>query len=153
MEFINEYASKEDIKKYGVEKFIEKFKWHVCSPKRIEDVDWTIDKEEEIWLAKFGEETDPKIDHASTNENIFILHYKGVDLEVRLWEEEDGQCNIYESPFILIWKYLSSTPNSFAKVKEEEIKEVLKEALLTYGDRGIRAKGTGKDAIVKFRNF
>jgi len=152
MEFINEYASKEDIKKYDVEKFIEKFKWHNGHP-RIDNFSWTIDKERELWFAKFGEETDPKIDHASTRENIFILHYKDTDIEVRLWQEEDGQCNIYKSPFILIWKYLSATPNSFAKVKEEEIKEVLKEALLAYGNRGVRAQGTGKDAIVKFRNF
>ena len=152
MAIINEYISQEDIKKYNLEKLVKKYKFY---PRhlQIDNISWTVDKKRDIWLIRCAEEHDPDIDHAGTRENIFTLHYKGVDIEVRVWLEEDSQTNIYISPFIVIWRFLSVDPSSFDGVDEKEIKEVLKEFLTVYGDSGIRAQKEAKNAIVKFRNF
>ena len=152
MAIINEYVSQEDIKKYNLEKLVKKYKFY---PRhlQIDSISWTVDKERDIWLIRCAEEHDPDIDHGTTREHIFTLHYKGVDIEVRVWLEEDSQTNIYISPFIVIWRFLSVNPSSFDGVDEKEIKEVLKEFLTAHGDRGIRAQREGKNAIVKFRNF
>ena len=152
MAIINEYVSQEDIKKYNLEKLVKKYDFYTYSPS-LDSIDWTVDKERGIWLISCGLEHNPDIDHGTTRENIFTLHYKGVDIEVRVWLEEDSQTNIYISPFIVIWRFLSVDPSSFDGVDEKEIKEVLKEFLTVYGDSGIRAQKEAKNAIVKFRNF
>jgi len=152
MAIINEYVSQEDIKKYNLEKLVKKYEFYPISPS-LDSISWTVDKERGIWLIRCGRERDPDIDHGRTNEHIFTLHYKGVDIEARVWLEEDSQTNIYISPFIVIWKFLSVDPSSFDGVDEKEIKEVLKEFLTAHGHRGIRAQEEAKNAIVKFRNF
>ena len=152
MAIINEYVSQEDIKKYNLEKLVKKYEFY---PRylQIDSISWTVDKERDIWLIRCAEEYNPDIDHAGTREHIFTLYYKGVDIEVRVWLEEDSQTNIYISPFIVIWRFLSVDPSSFDGVDENEIKEVLKEFLTVYGDSGVWAQKEAKNAIVKFRNF
>ena len=153
MAFVNEWISQEDIKKYGFEELAEKYVRLLERDGFLREPDWTVDRERESWLCWFRNETDLNIDHGRTRESLFVLHYKGANIEVRVWLEEDSQTNIYKTPFVVIWKLLALSPSSFESAGEEEIKEVLKEAFLIYGHRGVHAQGEGKNAIVQFRNF
>ena len=156
MAFVNEYISQEDITKYKFEGLAKKYSNLYNSSSFLIKADWTVDKERESWLSWFRNETDNTpnaFDHATTRESVFILHYKGKNIEARVWLEEDSKLSIYKSPYIVIWRFISISPSSFEGVEETEIKAVLQEALSVYGLRGIRAQGEGKNAIVEFRNF
>jgi len=153
MAFVNEWMNQEDIEKYGFEELTQKYVRSLEGDIFLRKPHWTIDKERKSWLKWFRDETDPEIDHGRTRESLFILHFKGMNIEARVWLEEDSKLSIYESPYIVIWKFLSISPSSFEGVDEKEIKAVLQEALNVYGLRGIRAQGEGKNAIVQFRNF
>ena len=156
MGFVNEYMSQEDIEKYGFEGLAKKYSDLYDSSSFLIDSHWTVDKERESWLCWFRNEPDNApgaFDHATTRESVFILHYKGKNIEVRVWLEEDSKLSIYQSPYIVIWRFISLAPASFEGTEEAEIKVVLQEALSVYGLRGIRAQGEGKNAIVEFRNF
>lgn len=153
MAFVNEYMSQEDIEKYGFEALAKEYSNLYDSSSFLIDSHWTVDKEKESWLCWFRNEPDPYIDHATTRENVFILHYKGANIEARVWLEEDSKLSIYQSPYIVIWRFISISPSSFEGTQEAEIKTVLQEALSVYGLRGIRAQGEGKNAVVEFRNF
>jgi len=136
MAFINEYISEEDIEKYQLKELIEKYKRYNSSPD-FDNINWTIDKEEDTWFIFFGREHDPDMDHGFTREHIFILHYKGEDIEARLWLEEDSQTNIYKKPFTKNWKLLSLSPFS-KNINIQELKNILCEALKKYAHKGIR---------------
>ncbi len=139
MAFVNEYIGDEDIARYHLKELIEKYKRYTYSPD-IDNIDWTIDKEEDIWLIFFGREHDPDMDHGYTREHIFVLYYKGQLVEARLWLEEDSQTDIYKTPFIKKWKLLSLSPASCHNLTTEELKKVLCKALHHYGHKGIRKK-------------
>ena len=153
MAFVNEYMSQEDVKKYGFEELVQQYVTFAGREGFLREPDWTVDEERENWLCWFCNESDPYMDHATTRESVFILHYKGRNIEARVWLDEDSQTNIYISPFIVIWRFMSISPSSFKDAEEAEIKTVLQEALSVYGLRGIHAQGEGKNAIVEFRNF
>ncbi len=153
MAFINEWMSQEDIKKYRFKELAEKYVRLLERDVFLRKPNWTVDRERSVWLKWFRNETDIHIDHGRTRESLFILHHKGVNIEARLWLEEESQTNIYKTPFVVIWKLLSLSPSSLESADENEIKEVLKEALSVYGSAGIRAQGEEKKAIVQFRDF
>lgn len=156
MAFVNEYMTQEDVKKYGFEELVQQYVTFAGREGFLREPDWTVDKERESWLCWFRNETDNTpnaFDHATTRESVFILHYKGKNIEARVWLEEDSKLSIYKSPYIVIWRFISISPSSFEGVEETEIKAVLQEALSAYGSAGIRAQGEEKNAIVEFRNF
>ena len=154
MTFVNEYISNEDIEKYHLKDLIEKYKRYTYSPD-IDNINWTIDKEENIWLILFGIEHDPDMDHGYTSEHIFVLYYKGDLIEARLWLEEDSSFNISIRPYIINWRLLSL--NSLSKnINIDEIKKVLCKALTNYGKYGINdqdKKGLKESIIVTCNNF
>jgi len=155
MAFINEYISEEDIEKYDLKKLIEKYKRYNSSP-RLDDIEWTIDKENDIWLIFFGREHDPKMDHGFTKEHIFILYYKGKYIEARLWGEVNGSLKNLSNPFFVDWKLLSLSPNSFKNLDTEIIKQVLCDALKIYGRFGMfdqRHEGLVESLVVSCTNF
>ena len=137
MAFINEYISEEDIDTYSIEELIKKYKRYTYSP-NIDNIDWTIDKEEDTWLIPFGREHDPDMDYGYTREHIFVFHYKGQNIEVRLWLEEDSQTNISKTPFVKNWKLLSLS--SFDNIDNQELINILCKSLKHYGHKGIRKK-------------
>ena len=155
MAFINEYISEEDIEKYDLKKLIEKYKRYTYSPD-IDDIDWTIDRENDIWLIFFGREHDPEMDHGFTREHIFVLYYKGHIIEARLWLEEDSSFNISTRPYIINWKLLVLAPSSLNEVDISLIKRILCDALKFYGKYGVEDKdeeGLLESIIVSCKNF
>jgi len=156
MAFVNEYISDEDIERYHLKNLIEKYKRYTYSPD-IDNINWTIDKEEDIWLIFFGREHDPDMDHGYTREHIFVLYYKGQLIEARLWLEEDSSFNISTRPYIINWKLLSlHSPSKNININIDEIKKVLCKALTNYGKYGIDdqdEKGLKESIIVICKNF
>jgi len=64
---------------------------------------------------------------------------KNTDIEVHLKKiREESSVHYSESPFNIVWELESLSPNTINNIKSEEIKEVLKKALKTYGDNGIK---------------
>jgi len=151
MAFINEYISDEDVEKYNLKELIDKYKRYTYSP-RLDNISWTVDKENDIWLIWFGREHDPEMDHGFTREHIFVLYYKGQLIEARLWLEEDSQTNIYQTPFIKKWKLLSLSPRHFDNIDIQKLKDILCKSLSIYGHKGIK-KPIDIDNVIVECNF
>ncbi|MES2822539.1 MAG: hypothetical protein V4732_02985 [Pseudomonadota bacterium] len=129
MSFINEYISEEDVKNYGV-----KEAWRRISPGVAgsdyfpSEFTWTVDKEKDIYfipMVSGREET--------SNQKICALWWKGTLLSVTLEKFGPPELapNTIRWDLTYIWKPKDST------ILDEDIKPVLREALLTYGARGI----------------
>ncbi|MBU0632589.1 hypothetical protein KKA17_08080 [bacterium] len=151
MAFVNEWISQEDIEKYGLVELCDSYRGDdykyvgVKEPRR--KTDWTIDREREIWLMRIARVTNPNYDLPSpTQETIFILHYLGVNIEVRLWWEPVSKPKV--TPIQISWKYLSMDPKSIDGSDVEQLKAILKEAIQTYKHFGLLSKKTEITEII-----
>ena len=97
--------------------------------------------------------TDPLDYTRSTGERIFILHYKGENIEIVLRKDFDESSEIKtDNPFYVTWKLdRINKPETLKDVSDEEIIEVLKEALNAYGTRGIDTSIPFENIIVKLK--
>ena len=148
MAFVNEWILQEDIEKYELVELCEKYSKDdskftaVKDPNSVRGIDWTIDKGKEIWLLSVASVTNPNYDLPSpTQERVFILHYKGVNVEVRLWGAGIST-SIKEVPYKYSWKYLGMNPNSIDGVNDVVLKAIACEALQTYKEFGLRGRRT-----------
>ena len=162
MAFVNEYVSKEDIEKYGLKELCDSYRKNdtlpppytaICDP---EDgyLDWTIDRDRDIWLMYVATPTDPDFTDypkASIDKEIFVLYYKGRPIEAML-RRVAISLDPRERPFKAVWKYLGMRPKEGGEIDEEEIKRVLKEALNVYKTGGIYSQLTDV-AEIKLINF
>ena len=135
MAFITEYISKEDIEKYDLlkpcneicEKYHQvKLEWAILNSRS-----WCIDRERGIWLFSVCSITigDPR-DMEFSGEDIWILHYKGKDIEIDLrniHNEYTGKKDT-DNPFILIYE-LESIRSDIGDIPKQEIVDILKEIL------------------------
>ena len=138
MAFVAEYISKEDIEKYDLlkpsneicEKYHQvKLEWAILNSR-----DWCIDRERGIWLFPICSITigDPR-DMNYSGEDIWILHYKGKDIEIDLrniHNEYTGKKDT-DNPFILIYE-LESIRSDLGDITKQEIVDILKEILNEY---------------------
>ena len=98
--------------------------------------------EREIWLIQMASVSKRHFEFPSpTEEKIFILHYLGVNVEVRLWSKAIS-ANLKEIPYKHSWVYLGMNPNSIEGADEEELKAITKEAIQTYKQLGICGRRT-----------
>jgi hypothetical protein len=144
MAFVNEWISQEDIEKYGLIELCDSYRGDeykyigVKEPRR--KVDWTIDREREIWMIEMASVTNPDFHLPSpSQETIFILHYQGKNVEVRLWEDLVSKATD-TTPLTISWKFLAMAPNSINGVDEAALKTIVCEALQTYKRLGINSK-------------
>ena len=135
MAFITERISKEDIEKYDLlkpsndicEKYHQvKLEWAILNSRS-----WCIDRERGIWLFSVCSITigDPR-DMNYSGEDIWILHYKGKDIEIDLrniHNEYTGKKDT-DNPFILIYE-LESIRSDLGDITKQEIVDILKEIL------------------------
>ena len=155
--FVNEHASKKDIKKYKLKEIRPVEDWELKEGYFF--YHFTIDRERYIWfLFKESEEseliTDPRERGYLTGNDIFVLHYKGENIEVVLRDinEEGTQKYIEGEPFYITWDLIRITkPKSLKDTPDEEIITVLKEALSVYGTEWIHESVPQKDIVVKFK--
>lgn len=129
MVFVNEYVSDENILKYdlaGVRK-----KWFCDIPPRFQYV-WTFDRERDCYFIplRSGREEFANRTHC-------VLYFKGRHWDVEILKEPRGSQSATESPYRIIWGLVGIKNSQGESVPREEIIPVLKEALTTYGYRGV----------------
>jgi len=144
MAFVNEWVSREDIEKYGLVDLCMKYQgdeWKyigVQDPNR--KIDWTIDREREIWLINIAAVTNQEYDFPSATEGkTFLFYYKGEAYEVKM--ESVGistDRNVY--PFNVGWKYLGMDLEGLDSTEGQSIKRILYEALKVFGQFGMSRK-------------
>lgn len=135
MAFVTERISEEDIEKYDLLKpsneICEKYHQGELSCASLNSRDWCIDRERGIWLFVVRSITigDPR-DMNYSGEDIWILHYKGKDIEIDLrniHNEYTGKKDT-DNPFILIYE-LESIRSDLGDITKQEIVDILKEIL------------------------
>ena len=153
MAFINEYISEENIEKYQINKLMNSYQGEGQFPDKYYKHLWTIDKERESWFMWVDMPKDPLDYTRYTGERIFILNYKGDNIEIVLRKvfDESSVKNI-ENPYYITWKLdRIKKPEALKDVSDEEIIAVLREALKVYGTDGIRTKIPQENIIVKLK--
>ena len=150
MNFINEIVPQEDIDRFNLDALWNRFNPDSNPvPNDIFYHDWTVDREANCWfmpisIVKDEEESDANLP-LYTNEYIFILHYKGKNIEVHLRKNREESSRDYrESPCYVVWELESISSES---IETETVIEILKEALRVYGIKGILFQV--KETIVK----
>jgi len=159
MAFVNEYATQEDVNKFGLEELFEKSRkaYGLGRVFSVLDVDLTIDREREIFLMYIDNELADGEDRMKGPKSVWTLHYQGVNIVVRLWHsaesiapsgpyievinkkkraiEEGKEFNhiVYKE----VWDLISMSPEYIKDANEDELKNILKEALTVYGHYGV----------------
>ena len=138
MAFVAEYILKEDIEKYDLLKpsneICEKYHQGELDWVSLNSRSWCIDRERGIWLFPVRMITigDPR-DMEFSGEDIWLLHYKGKDIEIDLrniHNEYTGKKDT-DNPFILIYE-LESIRSDIGDIPKQEIVDILKEILNEY---------------------
>jgi len=139
MAFVNEYATQEDIEKYGLAELHEHYTKLADRGGYYEGLDgkdpWIVDREREIWFMRVGFGRDSgDIPPMPTGKDYYILHYKGRNVEVLMHENrKEGSKNVYDNPFRMCWEVLSIKPELFNDVTTQEIINLITEAMITRG--------------------
>ena len=135
MAFITERISEEDVEKYDLLKPCNE----ICNKYYQGELDWVdlnsrswcIDRERGIWLFSVRSITigDPR-DMNYSGEDIWLLHYKGKDIEIDLrdiYNENTGK-KVTDNPFRIIYE-LESIRSDIGDIPKQEIVDILKEIL------------------------
>jgi hypothetical protein len=144
MAFVNEYASDEDVEKYGLKEIWDKYHTHSkgdyfsgYKPT------FTIDRERNIFLLALGQASG-----ADGNRTMFLMWWSGNEIRVDLELTAGSSRKTNEQPFFRVWElaYIR-VPQGF-EAPETEVIEILKEAVQSYGYRGMAKQIP--NTIVKF---
>ena len=135
MAFVTERISEEDIKKYDLLKpsneICEKYHQGELSCASLNSRSWCIDRERGIWLFSVRSITigDPR-DMEFSGEDIWLLHYKGKDIEIDLRDinNENTGKKVTDNPFRIIYE-LESIRSDIGNIPKHEIVDILKEIL------------------------
>ena len=143
MAFANEVISQEDIEKYELMKIYDKHHKNkkVYEFKTVAKTfyQWTIDKENEIFLIHFGRFfADEQPDHGAlyTNENIFIFYYEKKFYETILIRKRENYTFDEKHKFVMYettWGFKSISLNINM---DNNFKDTLKKALIVKGENG-----------------
>ena len=104
-------------------------------------MNWVIDKQRDAWLIHVCLASMPDPRDGFTGEDIWLLHYKGRDIELdirRIYDETTSKM-LVDNPFFIKYK-LESINSSTYGISLDELYKILKEALAEYGNRGIRGR-------------
>jgi hypothetical protein len=135
MAFVTEEISKEDVEKYDLLKpcneICNKYYQGELDWVDLNSRDWCIDRERGIWLFVVRSITigDPR-DMEFSGEVIWLLHYKGKDIEIDLrdiYNENTGK-KVTDNPFRIIYE-LESIRSDIGDIPKQEIVDILKEIL------------------------
>ncbi len=143
MTFTNEYVSQEDREKFDLYGLHKKYQPYSKFRKDELTYDWVIDRERKIWFKFVTMMDDPEYEHQYTKEHVFVLQINDTKIEVRLWNvKREGHA--IDGPMLVVWDLLSISPKSLEDVSEDEIKNIVKEALdvFGYGGQGLEVPNT-----------
>ena len=135
MAFVTERISKEDVEKYDLLKpcneICEKYHQSKLDWVGLNSRSWCIDRERGIWLFSVRSITigDPR-DMNYSGEDIWLLHYKGKDIEIDLRDinNENTGKKVTDNPFRIIYE-LESIRSDLGDITKQEIVDILKEIL------------------------
>ena len=101
-------------------------------------MNWVIDRQRDAWFIHVCLASMPDPRDGFTGEDIWLLHYKGRDIELDIRRIYDETTSKYftENPFKIKYKF-QSVNSDIGDISIGEIYEILNEALLEYGDDGI----------------
>ena len=142
MAFVAEYISKEDIEKYGVIDIVNSSRANFgelpLGDQRIEQLDWVIERQRDIWFICVCDPHLPDPRDGFTGEEIHILCSKGnlIELDIRRVYDETTNKMLVDNPFFIKYK-LENINSSIDGISLDELYDVLNEALIEYGSRGI----------------
>ncbi|WP_297914492.1 hypothetical protein [uncultured Campylobacter sp.] len=145
MAFVAEYISKEDLKKYNVidtvNKIRTKFRKPLLSDQDIRWLNWVVDKQKQTYLIFIGSPQLPDPRDGYTGEDIWLLHYKGknIELDIRRIYDKTTSKMLVDNPFFIKYK-LESINSSTYGISLDELYKVLGEALIEYGESGIHGR-------------
>ncbi|WP_298102103.1 hypothetical protein, partial [uncultured Campylobacter sp.] len=97
-------------------------------------MNWVIDKQRDAWLIHVCLASMPDPRDGFTGEEIWLLHYKGRDIELdirRIYDETTSKM-LVDNPFFIKYK-LESINSSTYGISLDELYKILKEALAEYG--------------------
>ena len=148
MEFVNEYVSEEDIKKYNINEiwlshhpeYKRKGRTSSNSP-----YNWTIDREREVWLMRVAAGG-----YERGNLSTWVLYWRGELIEIELAKPGEGSKSYKEQPYRIVWGFSPFSLHPSDHPDWQEILQALKEALTVYGDRGVREQAPGT-TVVSFK--
>ena len=142
MAFVAEYISKEDIEKYDiinrVDQRLAKYHYNPQKPYQIKWLNWVIDRQRDIWLIFVCSPHLPDPRDGYTGEEIWLLYYKGRDIELDIRRIYDETTSKYftENPFKVKYKF-QSVNSDIGDISIDELYKILNEALSEYGSGGI----------------
>ena len=101
-------------------------------------MNWVIDKQRDAWLIHVCLASMPDPRDGYTGEDIWLLHYKGknIELDIRRIYDETTSKMLVDNPFFIKYK-LENINSSIDGISLDELYKILKEALTEYGNRGI----------------
>lgn len=147
MTFVNEYVSKDDIKRHGFDRIY--FDNHPASAEIPETYrpDWTIDRDNSAVLRKVGGANTAR---ESEHWIEFRLDIRDQSFYVKL-NRGQGSGSYRDVPYRIVWdRIVAIDPQEFRDVSREEMLTRLKEGLTVYGDGGVHSYV--RDVLVTF-NF
>ena len=146
MGFVNEYASDDDVEKYGLKEI-----WDKYHPNRKGEYfagykpTFTIDRERDVFLMVLGQGS-----AEYGNRTMFLLWWSGSDIRIDLELARGSSGKLNEDPFYRYWDLAyKKIPKAFEPM-ENEVLGTFKDAIRSYGYRGMAKQIP--NTIVKF-NF
>lgn len=142
MAFVAEHISKVDLERYNVTNIINncclKYGSIVYDDYYLDKLDWVIDRQRGAWFMFVCRVPLPDPRDGLTGEVIWLLHYRGknIELDIRRIYDETTSKYFTENPFKIKYKF-QSVNSDIGDISMDEIYEILNEALLEYGDDGI----------------
>lgn len=142
MAFVAEHISKVDLERYNVTNIINncclKYGSIVYDDYYLDKLDWVIDRQRGAWFMFVCRVPLPDPRDGLTGEVIWLLHYRGknIELDIRRIYDETTSKYFTENPFKIKYKF-QSVNSDIGDISMDEIYEILNEALLEYGDYGI----------------
>jgi len=145
MAFVAEHISKVDLERYNVVNIINncclKYGSIVYDDYYLDKLDWVIDRQRDAWFMFVCRVPLPDPRDGLTGEVIWLLHYRGknIEFDIRRIYDETTSKYFTENPFKIKYKF-QSVNSDIGDISIDELYEILNEALLEYGDDGIDGK-------------
>ena len=142
MAFVAEHISKVDLERYNVVNIINncclKYGSIVYDDYYLDKLDWVIDRQRDAWFMFVCRVPLPDPRDGLTGEVIWLLHYRGKNIEFDIRRIYDKTTSKYftENPFKIKYKF-QRVNSDIGAISIDELYEILNEALLEYGDDGI----------------
>jgi hypothetical protein len=152
--FVNEIVSEEDIKKYGLDelkKHYNSFSWRDGRPATFTHT-WTIDRERGIFALPLFTWTQVGQSGRSqpTSKESWLIEVQGKRVIAVVDRAHGSSVLLSDSPYQIIWDLIDVDMADAPGLRQQDVLQMLKEALIAYGHMGIYLQAN--NTVVSF-NF